>query len=257
MRLRDRIRSAVQTFRGAPDLQSRLTAAKYELEIANQTLELMGKEHDRLCDAIEASNSRLNTAECGLKLANQKLELAEEECDHLRGTIEENDSQLQFLCARADALFSALREFPPTLSSTEEMKRFYDAISYDLDPSGFTLYNAAKKLAGMEVTSLFPYEDARGMFEEASGHQLMDYLTAYCFDAVDWEIIPGSTYERAELGEVDTTTPEYQRFERQLYKSVLERMGFDEFLSPEELAEKLTAVQEQQTVPRESAMTMT
>ena len=93
------------------------------------------------------------------------------------------------------------------------------------------------------------------MFEEASGHQLMDYLTAYLFGAVDWEIIPGSTYESASLGEVDTTTPEYRQFERRLYGRVLERMGFDEFLIPEE--PQPTAALEQQTAPQPSAMTMT
>ena len=58
------------------------------------------------------------------------------------------------------------------------MKRFYDVVAGSLDPSGFTLYRMAKEVTGIEVTSLFHYEDARGMFEEASGHQLMDYLTA-------------------------------------------------------------------------------
>ncbi len=254
MRLRDRLKAAVQTFREAPDLHSRLTAAEYELKIADQTLELMGKECDHLRGTVQEKDSKLIAAENSLKYANQRLDQAEDACFHLHNTIEENDSQLQFLGAKADALFSALREFSPRLSSTEEMKRFYDAVSYDLDPSGFTLYNVAKKLAGVEVTSLFPYEEARGIFEEATGHQLMSYLTACCFDAVEWESIPGSMYERAELGEVDTTTPEYQRFERQLYEGVLERMGFGEFLNPEE--PRQTAVQERQDASQASAMTM-
>ena len=58
------------------------------------------------------------------------------------------------------------------------------------------------------------------------------YLTAACFDAVEWETIPGSTYESAALGDVDTASPEYRQFERQLYENVLERMGFDELLIP-------------------------
>lgn len=134
------------------------------------------------------------------------------------------------------------------------MKHFYDAVSYNLDPDGFMLYCTAKKLSGMDVPGLFPYEEACGVFKEASGHQLMSYLTACCFNAVEWNTVPGSMYERAELGEVDTTTPEYRRFERQLYESVLERMGFDEFLVPEEPQQ--TAVQKQQSVSQESAMIM-
>ena len=82
----------------------------------------------------------------------------------------------------------------------------------------------------------------------------MSYLIPCYFDAVEWECIPGSMYERAEFKEVDTTTPEYRQFERQLYEGVLERMGFDEFLVPEESQQ--TAVQVQQAAPQTSAITM-
>ena len=199
MKLRDRLTAAVQAFREAPDLRSRLDTAEHEL-----------------------------------KLAKHSAEQWEEECLRMYDAMEEKDSRLRFLEARSDAFSSALREFTTRLSTTEEMKRFYDTVSYDLDPEGFTLYHVAKNLTGAEVTSLFPYEDARGMFELASGHELMSYLTAVCFGAVEWEIVPGTTYESAVLGEVDETTPEYQRFERQLYESVLKRMGFDELLASEQ-----------------------
>ncbi len=92
----------------------------------------------------------------------------------------------------------------------------------------------AKRLACVDTVSLFPYEDARGMFEAASGRELLKYLTAYRFGTVEWEIVPGTTYERAVLGEVDTSAPEYQRFEGQLYRSVLERMVFDGLLVPKQ-----------------------
>lgn len=207
MRLRDRLRAAVQTFRVAPGLQSRLNTVEYELKLADQALELREKECDQLRDTMQEHSFRFVC------------------------TTEEKDSQIRFLSARSDALWAVLKEFPPRLSATEEMKRFYDAVSYDLDPEGFTLYRMATKLTGTEVTSLFPYEDARGMFEEASGHQLMGYLIAGRFGAVDWEVIPGTTYEKSILGEVDLTTPEYHAFEKQLYEGVLNRMGFGEFLA--------------------------
>lgn len=76
--------------------------------------------------------------------------------------------------------------------------------------------------AGGTVTR---YEDARGQFELANGHTLLRYLTAAHFGAVSWEVVPGTTYERAILREVDTSTPEYQAFARQLYAKALERMG--------------------------------
>lgn len=48
--------------------------------------------------------------------------------------------------------------------------------------------------------------------------------------AVAWEIVPGTTYEKAILGKVDSSTPEYIAFEKRLYETVLERMGFREQL---------------------------
>ncbi len=62
------------------------------------------------------------------------------------------------------------------------------------------------------------------MFESASGHTLLRYLTALRFNAVQWEIVGGG-YERAILGTVDTTTPEYKAFEQKLYSAVLERIS--------------------------------
>ena len=114
------------------------------------------------------------------------------------------------------------------------MKRLYTTVSRTLDPEGFTMHRVAEKLTGVGTVSLFPYENAHGAFETASGRELMKYLTAFCFDAVQWEGTPDSAYEKAILGEVDTTTPAYQRFERQLYESVLERMGFAELLAPKQ-----------------------
>ena len=70
------------------------------------------------------------------------------------------------------------------------------------------------------------------MFEVMEGHQHLGWLTAVHFQAVEWEIIPNSTYESATLLEVDTSTPEYQAFEKQLYEKVLERMGFQDILAP-------------------------
>ena len=145
MRLRDRLHAAMQAFREAPGLRAQLTASEYRRS-----------------------------------LAEQMLELRERECEGLHNELREKDDRLRFLYARADALSSALtlKEFSPRLSTTEEMKRFYDAVSRGLDPNGFTLHHMAERLTGVETVSLFPYEDACGMFEAASGRELLKYLTA-------------------------------------------------------------------------------
>ena len=201
MRLRDRIGAAVRAFCGDEALRTRLTVSEYER-----------------------------------RLAEQELELRERECEGLRGELQEKESRLQFLYARTDALSSALtlEEFSHKFSTTEEMKRLYNAVSRSLDPDCFLLHRMAEQLAGVETVGLFPYEDARGVFEYASGRELLKYLTACCFGAVEWEIVPGTTYEKAVLREVDTSTLKYQEFERQLYESVLDRMGFGELLAPKQ-----------------------
>ena len=49
------------------------------------------------------------------------------------------------------------------------------------------------------------------MFEMMNGHQLMRYLLADQFHAVQWEIVPGTCYERAVLLPLDRTTPASSR----------------------------------------------
>jgi len=120
----------------------------------------------------------------------------------------------------------------------ETLKQIYQKKAPQFDPDGFRLYDAAVELTGFDLYGTFPYEDNRGMFKEADGHQLMRYLTADRFGKIKWEIVPGTTYERAILGETDTTTPEYQAFETELYRAVLIRMGFEDIL-PQEHGEEI------------------
>ena len=103
-------------------------------------------------------------------------------------------------------------------------KEQYNQIAPLADPDGFHLYWTARTLTGIDVPASFHYEDNRGMFEAASGHTLLRYLTALRFDAVQWEIVGGS-HEHAVLGAVDTTTPEYKAFEQKLYSVALERIN--------------------------------
>ena len=88
----------------------------------------------------------------------------------------------------------------------------YAQLAPPLDADGFSLYAAAEEVTGLKVYEEFPYEDNRGMFEMADGHTLLRYLEAAYFGTVTWEIVPGTPYERAILGEVDKTTPEYRAF---------------------------------------------
>ena len=51
--------------------------------------------------------------------------------------------------------------------------------------------------------------DGSGSSIQMDGHQLLDWLTAVRFNAVEWDMIPNSTYESATLLEVDTSTLRY------------------------------------------------
>ena len=46
--------------------------------------------------------------------------------------------------------------------------------------------------------------------------------------------VPGTTYERAILGKVDTTTPEYRAFREAICKDALGRMGLGHLLKTKE-----------------------
>lgn len=165
-----------------------------------------------------------------LKQTQQALTNSEQECRSLHLELGEQTYNARFLSQKSAALQAALQEFCPQVSSLEDMKRFYNMISPNLDQKGVTLYHMAEQLTGLDVHSFFPYEDNCGLFEEMDSRQLLRYLTAAHFQAVDWTIVPGTTYESATLREVNTSTPEYQAFEKQLYVKVLGRMGFQDIL---------------------------
>lgn len=181
-----------------------------------------------------AARARLEAAQQELNQAKSALEKSELECQRLSGDYSEARHRLRFSEKKAEALQSALDAFCPKLASLEEMTRFYDTLSPSLDPQGFTLYHTAEKMTGIDLYGYFAYEDSRGLFEEMDGRRLLRWLTAARFGAVDWEVVTGTCYEEATLREVDTSTPEYQAFEAELYRKVLERMGFGDLLAPEE-----------------------
>lgn len=178
---------------------------RLKAELAAAQAELAGSRED--CARLEDRCTRL-----------------EKHCGELNGALKDTRQKM-------GAFWAALRSFCPALDSTEKLRQFYTSIAPQYDPDGFRLYFAAQEIA--DIGSLhdhFPYEDACGYFEEADGHTLLRYLAAARFGAVEWDIVPGTTYESATLREVDTTTPEYLAFEKRMYAKALEQMGFQAFL---------------------------
>ena len=76
------------------------------------------------------------------------------------------------------------------------------------------------------------------MFEAMSYPAKTRYLEAAHFGAVTWKIVPGTTYEEAILGKVDTTTPEYKAFREKVYADALHSMGLGSLLKRADKKEK-------------------
>ena len=178
-----------------------------------------------------AAQRELETTRFELRQARRELKQGRQDRESLAMELVEQKDHTDMLSRQSEALRDVLMEFCPRLASTEEIRRFYDTVSPGMDAQGFTLYRMAEELTGIDVPSFFPYEDNRGLFELMDGRQLLRYLTAAYFRAVEWEIVPGTANERTILREVDTSTPAYRAFEKQLYEKVLERMGFQDILA--------------------------
>ena len=146
-----------------------------------------------------------------LEESNTELDLSRMECAQLQSKINELeplvDEYYQESCGKeyaanqerqkVETLKKAFVSFCPALDSTEKIRQFYDCIAPDFDESGFRLYDAALSIFGHpNLPGEFPYEDNRGAFDEADGHQLLKYLTALRFHAIQWEIVPGTPYEK-------------------------------------------------------------
>ena len=184
-----------------------------------------------------------------LEESNTELDLSRMECAQLQSKINELeplvDEYYQESCGKeyaanqerqkVETLKKALASFCPALDSTEQLRRFYDTIAPDFDDGGFRLYDAALAISGYpNLPGEFPYEDNRGVFDYADGRQLLKYLPALRFRAVRWEVVSGTTYEKAVLLDVDTATPEYRAFEKQLYTQALRDLGFQGLLPQEQ-----------------------
>lgn len=152
------------------------------------------------------------------------LEVREQEWNAIYEDSIALSTELDFLEKREHALVQAIRNVVPDLNTLEQQKKLYEAAAPYLDPEGYDLYGVAGKITGFKIHHAFPTEDNLGRFEFASGYQMMPYLEAYCFGDITWEPIqPG--YEFASEMKINTGTPEYQSFQKELYSEVLQKLG--------------------------------
>ena len=192
------------------------------------------REYPKLCKALEVTSSELDITRTKCEDLDEQCFMLRMENDGLRTDGDAMSRRIEDMEKKTSALWSALQSFCPQLDTTEKLKQLYGCVAPQYDEEGFKLFRAAQKVTGItNLEAKFPYEDACGYFEDADGHRLLRYLTAAHFQAVQWEALPGTTYERTELLDIDTSTPEYRDFERRIYAEVLQDMGFQDLLPQE------------------------
>lgn len=161
----------------------------------------------------------------------QRYDATDRRCVALTNEIDGLRSRLYAAQQQAEAFKGMVKTFCASIETVEELKRLYEAVAPTLDNGGFNLFYAAQEITGFCLHREFPHEDACGCFEFLDGFELLRYLKASEFNAVDWEPVPGTDCKKANLREVDESTPAYQEFERQLYMRTLERLGLCTFTS--------------------------
>lgn len=114
---------------------------------------------------------------------------------------------------------------------TDEMKERYESIQSMADPDGFQLFRAAESILGKFDYAHFPFEDNRGLFEDADGFKMLRYLLvqhAWKLGKENAEmnrwVIVAVGYEQCYNTDIDETTPEYREFEHKLYAEVVARL---------------------------------
>ena len=155
----------------------------------------------------------------------RRYDVLERKCAALNNEADGLHSRLYVAEQQAEAFKEAAKALCASVETAADLKRFYQAVAPCLDYGGYQLFNAAQEITGFSLSREFPYEDACGCFELLDGFELLRYLKASEFDAVSWEIVPGTDCKKAVLGVVDESIPAHREFERQLYKRTLERLG--------------------------------
>lgn len=201
--------------------------------------------HQELERELGETRTRLQFQKKRTERLQQRYDALDKQCVALEKTTDALRSHLRVETQRTNTLKEVVQTLCTSAGFAEKPKQLYETVSPLLDCDGFQLFWAAEDITGFRTYEQFPYEDNCGCFEFADGFELMRYLEASEFGAVEWEVVPGTTYEKATLREVDKSTQAYQEFERQLYSRVLERMGLQTG-QPEIEQTKSTLAQDQQ-----------
>lgn len=161
----------------------------------------------------------------------RKCQQLEQQCENVSGRLTLEQYRREDVLVQVDCLSHLFQRFCAQPPNPEQL---YNQAAPYLDPDGFCIYAAVTNITGICIHDYFHYEDNCGMFEAMSYPAKTHYLEAAHFGAVTWKIVPGTSYEEANLGKVDTTTPEYRAFREAICKDALGRMGLGHLLKTKE-----------------------
>lgn len=178
------------------------------------TVQALTEERDKLCGKCQQLEWKCEDA-----LAVASME------QHLR-----KEALEQVAC-----LSGLFRQFCTQPFTAEQLYRY---AAPRLDPDGFRLYAAVCHVTGINIHDCFHYEENRGMFEDMPFVDMVRYLEAAHFGAITWEVVPGTAYERAVLGTIDASDPEYTAFREAVFADALGCMGLDGILQQKEKESK-------------------
>lgn len=165
----------------------------------------------------------------------RKCQQLEQQCENVSGRLTLEQYRREDVLVQVDCLSHLFQRFCAQPPNPEQL---YNQAAPYLDPDGFDIYAAVTNITGICIHEYFHYEENRGMFEAMSYPAKTRYLEAAYFGAVTWKIVPGTTYEEAILGKVDTTTPEYKAFREKVYADALYSMRLDNLLKRADKKEK-------------------
>lgn len=111
-------------------------------------------------------------------------------------------------------------------------KTLYEKYALRLDPGGYMLFNCAQSILGQFDEAGWVYEANTGVFDAASGHDLMKYLLVDNVAKLGdenlqperWQVVPGASCERCIDFSMEIT-PQYEKFENELYCKVCAKLG--------------------------------
>lgn len=175
---------------------------------------------------LDEAKTRIGWQKKRTERIQKRYDSLDRQCVALGSEVNGLRSRLYAAQQQAEAFKAAVKILCSAVDTAEELKQLYETVSPCLDSGGFTLFYAAQDITGFRLYREFPYEDTCGCFEFLDGFELLRYLKASEFGAVDWEPVPGADSRKAVLREVGESTPAYREFERQMYIRALDRLGF-------------------------------